>query len=372
MGKKSKKNAAGGAKQAKAATSAASRRDETGATAGETGGGILTSSTGGGKKQRCVLCCALLKDLAKAHQCPGCSVLYCWRCERKFHKQVPSCHKCPNGDNCVRPILRCKNCSLGTTMQRELVAAGALAPNEKMFFTEHWSPALRKEYQAIVQSRADLTIDSWPLLVCGTNDCTSHKDKSFEEMLASMECIHCALGPSSRKLLSCSRCEKIRCNACTDVIATQHNAVCDQLRALVGSVLFSNTSVTTKCWSTFINAGGCDAMSICTFCQRSICGSCMEVTEQGQMIRTMWELDNGLDPHYSKFKCSTCYWASKPCTNPDCPNEVGIPTKRCGGCHIDRYCSVECQAAMHPEHVERCQKIQEKRSTAGKNQREEE
>ena len=55
------------------------------------GGGILTSSGGGSKKQRCVGCLASLRDLAKAHQCPGCSLLYCWRCEKKTFEE------CPNG-----------------------------------------------------------------------------------------------------------------------------------------------------------------------------------------------------------------------------------------------------------------------------------
>ena len=37
-------------------------------------------------------------------------------------------------------------------------------------------------------------------------------------------------------------------------------------------------------------------------------------------------------------------------------------TKRCGGCHLDRYCSVECQTAMYPDHVGRCKRIQNKRA----------
>eukprot|EP00562_Extubocellulus_spinifer_P001153 CAMPEP_0178476850 /NCGR_PEP_ID=MMETSP0696-20121128/3835_1 /TAXON_ID=265572 /ORGANISM="Extubocellulus spinifer, Strain CCMP396" /LENGTH=245 /DNA_ID=CAMNT_0020104157 /DNA_START=222 /DNA_END=959 /DNA_ORIENTATION=+ len=52
--------------------------------------------------------------------------------------------------------------------------------------------------------------------------------------------------------------------------------------------------------------------------------------------------------------CMPCYWSSKPCTNPDCPNEAGVPTKRCGGCRRSRYCSKECQIAMWPEHKKTC------------------
>jgi hypothetical protein len=77
--------------------------------------------------------------------------------------------------------------------------------------------------------------------------------------------------------------------------------------------------------------------------------------------------DDARIPHWqhrdeSAYQCSRCYWSAKPCTNPTCPNEVGVPTKRCGGCHIDRYCSVDCQLAAYPAHVNRCHKIQEKRA----------
>ena len=67
-----------------------------------------------------------------------------------------------------------------------------------------------------------------------------------------------------------------------------------------------------------------------------------------------------------KFQCSECYWKTKPCTNPTCPKEAGVPTKRCGGCHLDRYCSVACQAAAYPNHMAKCKKIQAKRLDSGK------
>ena len=73
-------------------------------------------------------------------------------------------------------------------------------------------------------------------------------------------------------------------------------------------------------------------------------------------------VSSGVEMMESQYRCSRCYWSTKPCTNPSCPNEVGVPTKRCGGCHIDRYCSIKCQLAAYPTHVKRCQKIQEKRA----------
>ena len=66
MGKKSKKQPSGGAK----GKGSVSTEPNGGASANcdGTGGGTLTSNGGkSSKKERCVLCCALLKDLAKAH-----------------------------------------------------------------------------------------------------------------------------------------------------------------------------------------------------------------------------------------------------------------------------------------------------------------
>ena len=53
------------------------------------------------------------------------------------------------------------------------------------------------------------------------------------------------------------------------------------------------------------------------------------------------------------------------CTNLNCPNAIGVSTKRCSGCHLDRYCSVECQAAAYPAHEAWCKQIQAKRAAAG-------
>ena len=132
MGKKSKKQQTGGTKAIAGAKSSASG----GAVLGGGFGGVLTR-TCGSKKQRCVECCALLKDLAKAHACPGCSALHCWRCEKK------NFDSCQNGDSCVRPIAKCAKCMTGLTMERELVAAGALGPNEKLTITDDCPPLTR-------------------------------------------------------------------------------------------------------------------------------------------------------------------------------------------------------------------------------------
>ena len=51
-----------------------------------------------------------LKDLAKAHACPGCTQLFCWRCERKMFKE------CPNGEECAGQARRCVACCNGVSL----------------------------------------------------------------------------------------------------------------------------------------------------------------------------------------------------------------------------------------------------------------
>lgn len=88
MGKKSKKQS-GGAKDktsSNASSVVSGGKDMAGDSMG--GGGILAS----GKKQKCFRCLASLKEPSKAHACPGCSLLYCWRCERKFFAECPKRH----------------------------------------------------------------------------------------------------------------------------------------------------------------------------------------------------------------------------------------------------------------------------------------
>ena len=111
------------------------------------------------------------------------------------------------------------------------------------------------------------------------------------------------------------------------------------------------------------------SIAVCRRCSVSYCFQCLDDRFARNVANAFLSgialaKDGILGPTH--YLCPSCYWAAKPCSNPTCPNEVGVPTKRCGGCHLDRYCSVECQAAAYPAHVGRCQKIQEKRTTAGK------
>mmetsp|Transcript_22324 Transcript_22324/g.64088 ORF Transcript_22324/g.64088 Transcript_22324/m.64088 type:complete len:157 (-) Transcript_22324:2817-3287(-) len=112
-----------------------------------------------------------------------------------------------------------------------------------------------------------------------------------------------------------------------------------------------------------------DGMIKCGTCARGFCFECIDFVELKFIVDFCWaSREKHVDDEVvcPRHRCSHCYWSAKPCTNPSCPNEVGVPTKRCGGCHIDRYCSVECQAAAYPAHVPRCHKIQAKRAGARK------
>lgn len=353
MGKKSKKNPGGAKAKAKAGASSTVRdSDDAGATTDCKGGGGGNLTSGGGssrKKQRCVLCCALLKDLSKAHACPGCSLLYCWRCERKAFSA------CPNADNCARYLERCKYCRVGETMVRELVAAGVSALD--IYSNYIWDPNHRTIYQDIVQQRMDLTDDSWPYAMCGGNGCFS--SASNEDLHEMIECFHCA-SASANKLLSCFRCKKFRCRAC----ASLSNEICNEAY----DVLMSKSDQGGLSQSAIAAFGDCffghmDMLALCQGCSQYICFDCVDSSEIERSAKEIWAFN--LEESVF-FRCRTCYWSAKTCTNPNCPNEVGVPTKRCGGCCIDRYCSIECQALMYPDHVERCQNIKEKRLAAGK------
>ena len=99
----------------------------------------------------------------------------------------------------------------------------------------------------------------------------------------------------------------------------------------------------------------------CDICGDTRCFVCLEDKSLQNLARCI--LYAPIDSEVKrKYQCTSCYWSAKPCTNSNCPKEVGVTTKRCSGCHLDRYCSIECQAAAYPDHVGKCQKIQVKRA----------
>ena len=109
MGKKSK------AARAKAKAGAAASSDAPPAlgSGGGASGGAMVVSSGGSKSQKCVLCLRTVRP-GKGSACPGCSLLYCWRCEKNEFDD------CPNGTGCARPIRRCISCIGSSTMVKVL------------------------------------------------------------------------------------------------------------------------------------------------------------------------------------------------------------------------------------------------------------
>ena len=218
---------------------------------------------------------------------------------------------------------------------------------------------------SLVAGREDLTLDSVSSICCMSTTCLAGPS---ENMADKIECLPCAQSSTASRLNYCSRCGKLRCHDCV------HQA----FESLVASSSFQYAMTKTRIWRDgkvgsradcealfceVLFTGNPDRFARCDICEISSCVECMDRVEFEQIARrTVTAAVFGKNSERVEFRCSQCYWKTKPCTNPNCPNEAGIPTKRCGGCHLDRYCSAECQAAAYPEHMERCQKIQAKRA----------
>mmetsp|Transcript_7407 Transcript_7407/g.20564 ORF Transcript_7407/g.20564 Transcript_7407/m.20564 type:complete len:377 (-) Transcript_7407:152-1282(-) len=349
MGKKSKK---GGAKaKAKAGISSSASAASSGcATASDTTGTSIVTATTGNKKEKCVRCFGNLKDLAKAHQCPGCSHLFCWRCEKKVFEE------CPNGSRCVVPSRRCTGCSMGgcldTLIDVHERRTGSTVPSEMRL-------PLFGEYLA---GRGDFdllgaTIDGYPFQQCGGRGCST------------TECYRCLTDTADRRLVQCAVCHRVRCLPCTDVDIVQGEVPTEFEVAWAGPAAIAADQISRA--ADALRRDTPEHWAKCGECDSWYCFGCLDDGSARSLALALFayirqlQLDDA-SSDTNDFQCSRCYWSAKPCTNPTCPNEnkVGIPTKRCGGCHIDRYCSVECQAAAYPAHVERCQKIQSKRTAA--------
>ena len=333
MGKKSKKQQSGGAKAKNAAAGPSSLTE---ASPEVIGSSVQTRT--GSRKLKCVRCLGNLKDLAKAHQCPGCSDLYCWRCEKKQFEQ------CPNGANCTHPIRRCKSCSHGGT------AVQALDPStwsRNIFLMSDGRTRFENgDYLALEEAIVDgvLTVDAAPFRCC-QDDC------------GRFQCYRCSTSPQKKDIsdiFSCVVCAKARCGKCI----VEKSEMLLQLEGHFYEKRGDEAALS-------VSAKFSDTITACRACKKKFCFECL-----GPLIRTIF--DNGATSFLQTRDplCKGCYWSRKPCTNPNCPNGIGVLTKRCGGCHIDRYCSVECQAAVYPDHAARCKMIQAKRLLAEKDEHE--
>ena len=359
MGKKSKKQGGGSEAKSTAAGRTTAHQDAVAAAVGDYGGGIRTSS-GGSKKLKCVRCFCNLKDLAKAHQCPGCSNLFCWRCEKKYFEE------CPCGPDCINPNRRCGFCTGGSTMQVALGKCGSTVDDgtEKVFLSNNDFA----KFHDCIREDDHLSMLAIPFAFCTGAGC---------EIGA---CADCFMDPKVNRVLRCDSCEKCRCCFCqkgalinfksknqTILLDTYERAL------LEGKDSLDDDDIKRICVGLReLRIGGeADLLSRCGDCNQYQCYACFDDRTIESFARSLLDaMMEGEASAVGRFKCSKCYWASKPCTNPTCPNEAGVPTKRCGGCHLDRYCSVECQAATYPGHMTRCQKIMAKRAKAKKSETE--
>ena len=181
------------------------------------------------------------------------------------------------------------------------------------------------------------------------------------------ECFLCFQYDSPLTLMKrCCECKTGRCGYCRDAYrrASSDEPFLSVSFAMTTSGGRSASEEELMMLMSAMRGRDRDMYATCATCQRSCCFECLDDRSASSLAFSILEamVRDDSDTSMYQFQCTTCYWKSKPCTNSSCPNEVGVPTKRCGGCHIDRYCSVECQAAAYPDHVARCEKIQAKRA----------
>jgi len=328
MGKKSKKGAAAKAK------------------AGVGDDVAAVTAAAGVKKLKCIRCCGNIKDAAKAVACPGCYQLFCWRCEKKNFEE------CPNGSACICPAWRCSACFTGAifraTVEDTEKKTMISVPPQKQLALFHY---LRDS------GKIPVTAEATPFQMCGAKDCLTQQ----------MECYRCLADTAvPTRLVQCAVCQRIRCHQCKDA-GQAKSQIPDEIFALLeGGANITVDNVAEAALS--VKTCSSDAWAACVGCKAHFCIGCLDDESARLFVMSMVSMTrtySGGVPG-NTFKCGHCYWSSKPCTNPNCPNKVGIPTKRCGDCHLDRYCSVECQVAAYPGHVARCQRIHARRAAAGK------
>ena len=172
------------------------------------------------------------------------------------------------------------------------------------------------------------------------------------------QCIHCLDDPKigAPLLVKCVGCGKVRCKTCQLVDDSVNQSIAVGLTSIQVGDFVEIASLFRRCTPP-------DAYVTCRECDRSQCHECLSTRFLEDIVKNSCfnvEAKNCGAPTVHYAKCDDCYYAKKPCTNPFCPNEVGVPTKRCGGCHISRYCSKECQAAAYPEHKVKCERMQAK------------
>ena len=308
-------------------------------------GGSAGSSN---KAQKCTQCCATVK--ANGQRCPGCSDLYCWRCEKKYFDS------CPNGSCCVHPLRRCIYCLYGQTMQNTLATDGLIDGSD---LVDEGGGKLRlpagsfKALKACIERSDELSDGAIPLQVCQKPGCRASA------------CFWCFHDTNIDSLGYCSLCKIQRCKGCyfsTTQMSGAWKATC-MYAASVQNDEVDVTSSKLRELAEDVCSATPDGMLTCRTCEEIFCYECAGIQGLVSLVKCV-VLDDA-----KGVKCQRCYWSAKPCSNPTCRNEAGVPTKRCGDCRVARYCSKECQKAAYIGHVNKCRKIQEKRAARGQKEK---
>jgi len=240
-------------------------------------------------------CTALANVNDQCSKCAGCGEFFCKMCSLSLVRG-------PNCEDCLAPMALCQKCFLGTPPFRNSRHEIEMElPHLREVFGKKTFSRYLKEFHG----QGDETMME-ERLVCENSDCW----KGI--------CAECSLserqgdGLRPRRFIKCGRCSQTRCRSCVDASFAMDG--CD----------------------------GEDFVATCQECNDSFCQACVPMRHDRKTLY---------------FKCEPCYFKAKPCTNPDCPNEAGAPTKRCGDCCRFRYCSKECQLTMWPKHSEECGNI---------------
>mmetsp|Transcript_241 Transcript_241/g.530 ORF Transcript_241/g.530 Transcript_241/m.530 type:complete len:303 (+) Transcript_241:120-1028(+) len=257
----------------------------------------------GGKLPRCAKCASFVRT--NGQTCPGCTRIFCRRCSGHFGR-------CLRLD-CPSPTMRCPDCLGGATVEK-MMKRGDIPndtlPPDGMIRETDVAFLLPPSTLATIMRVAP---DAAPMSECGNEGCIH------------AVCQLCRGGlPSRDPMYTCKACRHESCRACVLSVSAFEERH-DEGRRIRS-----------------------DAFLRCTKCFICFCGDC------GDSAGLRWHVTGRSGPDQM---CTRCYWTTKPCTNPDCPNKAGVPTKRCGDCRRARYCSKECQIAMWPEHKLECSRL---------------
>mmetsp|Transcript_10631 Transcript_10631/g.22502 ORF Transcript_10631/g.22502 Transcript_10631/m.22502 type:complete len:293 (+) Transcript_10631:142-1020(+) len=263
---------------------------------------------GGEKLPTCTRCFTLVRT-NRAATCPGCTRIFCGRCESKWFRG------CSLGSECVLPMRRCVNCISGSLIWDELgvTAEGVNEDDEAEFISARFEELM-----------VEKPLEARPDMYCLKDGCFNSLCRPCVEHGEALA-LRTDLPPP---FSFCSACRKTRCATC----------VLDAMQA-EGMVE--------------------DFIGKCAKCCQEYCFECVEPS--------YWHAVPGVASHGNAVLCSPCYpsyqyWLEKPCTNPDCPNTAGmVETRRCGDCRTARYCSKECQRAMRSTHKQECIEMKKKR-----------